>query len=31
MKQQEGVAGNPTAATQELFQEFLDWRNKQPK
>ena len=31
MKQQEGVAGNPAASNQELFQEFLDWRNKQQK
>jgi uncharacterized protein len=28
---QEGLAGNLPTASQELFQEFLDWSSKQPK
>jgi len=31
IKQQQGVAGNPPTASPELFQEFLDWRNRQAK
>jgi uncharacterized protein len=31
MKQQQGVAGNPPVASPELFQEFLNWRNRQAR